>query len=67
MIQITHRFNAKVLHTSETATDIRTALEEAVQNGANLRFANLSGDYLRFANLSGDYLRFANLSGDYLR
>ena len=61
MIEIKSRWDDRVLYTAENAQDIRTALEEAVKGGANLR-----GAYLRGANLRDANLRDANLRGAYL-
>jgi uncharacterized protein YjbI with pentapeptide repeats len=58
MYEILNRYTKAVLYKSDTATDARECLIEAVSSGANLSGANLSG-----ANLSGAYLRDAYLSG----
>jgi hypothetical protein len=50
-----------VLYVAKDATDVRTALQEAVKDGAYLTGANLDGAYLAGANLDG-----ANLDGAYL-
>src|SRR6185312_11036872 len=60
-ITIKSRWDDTVLYVAENASDVRQALTEAAQNGANLRGANLSG-----ANLSGANLRDAYLSDAYL-
>ena len=62
MIEIKSRFGGRVLYTAETATDVRTALEEAVRSRADLSGAYLRGAYLRGANLRGAYLSDADLS-----
>ena len=72
MIEIKHRWNGKVLYTAENAQDVRSALQEALARGADLRGANLrgadlSGANLRDADLSGANLRDADLRGAYLR
>ena len=56
-----------MLHSSESAADLRAAILEANLSGANLsgadlRWVNLSGADLIEANLSGVNLRGANLS-----
>ena len=56
-----------VLYASETASDLRAAVVEAVGKKANLRGANLGGANLRGANLRGANLRGANLRGANLR
>jgi hypothetical protein len=67
-IEICSRWNSsKVLYVAKGAADIRTALQEAVERGANLTGANLTGAYLRGAYLRGANLRDANLTGAYLR
>jgi uncharacterized protein YjbI with pentapeptide repeats len=71
MIEI-KTLSGRVLYTAQSASDVRRALEEAVEGGANLRGANLRGANLRGANLRGAnlrgaYLRGANLRGAYLR
>jgi pentapeptide repeat protein len=68
VIQIKSRWDDKVLYTAENATDVRQALTEAVERGANLGGAYLGGAYLggaylRGANLGGAYLGGANLGG----
>ena len=50
-----------VLYPSETASDLRAALVEAVGKKANLRGANLREANLRGANLGGANLREADL------
>ena len=62
MIEIKSRLGGRVLYTAETATDVRTALEEAVRSRADLSGAYLRGAYLRGANLRGAYLSDADLS-----
>ena len=52
-----------VLYASETASDLRAAVVEAVGKKANLRWANLGGANLGGANLRGANLRGANLRG----
>ena len=47
-----------MLHSSESAADLRAAVLEALDSGADLRWANLIE-----ANLSGADLRWADLSG----
>jgi len=55
-----------VLFRSETATDVRMALVEAVEAKANLSDANLSRADLSRANLSDAYLSRADLRDAYL-
>ena len=52
-----------VLYPSETASDLRAALVEAVGKKANLGWANLDGANLYEANLRGANLRGASLRG----
>jgi hypothetical protein len=76
-IEIKHRLSGETLFTSSTATDLASAVKEAVEANANLEGANLSCANLEGANLScanlegaylrGAYLRGANLSCAYLR
>ena len=61
MFEIIHRYTKVVLYKSETATDTRAAVVEAVSRGANLRGAYLRGAYLEDADLED-----ANLGGAYL-
>ena len=61
MIEI-KRWDGTVLYTAQTATDVRTALVDAVRSRANLSGANLNGAYLNGANLNGADLSGANLS-----
>ena len=56
MFEIIHRYTKVVLYKSETATDTRAAVVEAVSRGANLRGAYLRGAYLGGADLGGAYL-----------
>jgi hypothetical protein len=67
MIQIIHRYTSAVLFESATSTTVKTALIEAVGEGANLRGANLEDAYLRGANLRGANLEDAYLRGAYLK
>ena len=67
VIEIKSRWDGSVLYTSESARDVRAAVEEAVSKGANLSGADLRDAYLRGANLSDAYLGGANLSDAYLR
>ncbi|MDR3502894.1 MAG: pentapeptide repeat-containing protein [Legionella sp.] len=60
-IEIKNRFSAKTLFTSDTATDLVGALEEAVKAKMNLRGANLSSADLCSANLSNADLYGADL------
>ena len=62
MIQIRSRWNNKVLYVAESASDVRTALDEAVRAGANLADANLADANLADANLAGAYLAGAYLA-----
>ena len=59
--------SGRVLYTAESATDVRSALIEAVKDGAYLRDAYLGGAYLGDADLRGAYLHGADLRGAYLR
>ena len=59
--------DGRVLYTAQSADDVRAALEEAVEAGADLRGAYLRGAYLRDADLGGAYLRDAYLCGADLR
>ncbi len=61
-IEIKSRWNSEVLYVAQTASDVRTALQEAVKSGANLSGANLSSANLSDANLSSANLSSANLS-----
>ena len=70
--EILHRHTKAVLYTSATATEVLSALTEAVRAGANLQGADLQdayfrGAYLRGADLRDAYLRGANLRGADLR
>ena len=67
MIAIPHRWRSEPAYTDEAATDLRSAVLEAVAKGADLSGAYLSGAYLRGADLSVAYLRGADLSGADLR
>lgn len=71
MIEIKH-FNGAVLFRSETATNIREAVEEAVRErvelyGALLAHANLEGARLTSGHFNGAVFYRANLSGADLR
>jgi hypothetical protein len=62
VIEIKSRWDSsKVLYIAKDATDIRKALEEAVEGDANLGGANLRGANLRGANLGDANLGDANL------
>jgi uncharacterized protein YjbI with pentapeptide repeats len=70
MIEIKNRIGAVIL-TADTATNIRSAVIEAVRAGANLAAANLGGAdlggaYLGGADLGGADLGGADLGGAYL-
>jgi hypothetical protein len=72
VIEIKSWVNGKVLYTAESATDVKTAVEDAVLSGAVLRGAvlsnaDLSGAVLRGAVLSNADLRNAVLRGAVLR
>ena len=60
-IEIKSWRDGKVLYTAKTAHDVRTAVEEAVREGADLRSANLGYADLRSANLGSADLGYANL------
>ena len=67
-IEIKHRVSGETLFTSNTATDLASAVKEAVKTktnleGANLEAANLRGACLEGANLEGANLEAANLRG----
>ncbi len=64
-ITIRNRRTDEVIYVAKGAADVRAAVEEAVENGANLRDAYLGGAYLGGANLRGANLRDANLRGAY--
>jgi len=59
-LEIKNRFTGNVIFTS-TKTTWKEAVEEAVENCANLHYANLCGADLRGANLRGANLSEANL------
>ena len=59
-------YDGRVLYTATTATDMKSALTEAVLRGADLRGADLRGAYLRGADLRGADLERAYLEGAYL-
>jgi hypothetical protein len=61
MIEI-KTLSGRVLYTAEGASDVRRALQEAVEKKVDLRDANLGDAYLRDAYLGG-----ANLGDAYLR
>ena len=61
------RWDGHVLYKAEGASDVRAALQEAVEEGANLHWADLYGANLRGANLCGADLREADLRGANLR
>ena len=72
MIEIKNRYTGAVIYVAKDATDVRSAVEAARRDGANLRGANLRGANLhgadlRRANLRGANLRGANLHGADLR
>jgi uncharacterized protein YjbI with pentapeptide repeats len=70
-VEIKNRWTGAVLYATQVDDGdqfaIRTAVERAVADGANLRGANLRGAYLDGANLRGAYLDGANLDGANLR
>ena len=47
MIQITNRYTARTLYTSETADSLREAVAQAVVEGADLTGANLTDTVVR--------------------
>ena len=67
MIEIKNYISGRVLYTSTSASDVRSALVEAVQKGTYLGGADLRGADLRGADLRGAYLLGAYLLGAYLR
>ena len=66
MIIIKNRFDKSVLYQSNTATEMRAAVIEAVKESADLSGADLSGTYLNRADLSGADLSWTDLSRAYL-
>jgi len=58
-IEIKSRWDGSVLYVAKGAADVKVALEEAVERGANLRGANLRDANLGGANLGGANLRDA--------
>jgi len=60
-------YDGRVLYTATTATNMKSALTEAVLRGADLEGADLQGADLRGADLEGAYLRDAYLQGADLR
>jgi hypothetical protein len=62
MIEIKHEYTGSILYTSQAAT-LKAALVEAVENGANLRGADLGSADLRGANLGSANLGSADLRG----
>ena len=67
MFEIVNRYTHALLYKSETATNVKAAIIEAVKEGAYLRGAYLEGADLRGADLEDAYLRVAYLRGAYLR
>ena len=65
-IEIRHRDDNRVIYTSTKATDLRSAVVEAVAARANLARAYLDGANLARANLDGANLDGANLVGSNL-
>jgi uncharacterized protein YjbI with pentapeptide repeats len=61
-MKITNRFTGAVLFELE-CDSLRVCVEAAINNGANLRGANLDGANLRGANLDGASLYGASLDG----
>jgi uncharacterized protein YjbI with pentapeptide repeats len=62
MIEIRSWINGKVLYTAQDATDVRTALEEAVHAGAELNGAKLNNAKLNSAKLNSAKLNNAKLN-----
>jgi uncharacterized protein YjbI with pentapeptide repeats len=62
-IEIKRWTDGKVLYVAENASDIRTALEEAVAEGAKLQGAKLQGAELQYAELQYAKLQYAKLQG----
>lgn len=51
-IEIKHRFSPEVLYSHEQEDNsIKVTILESINDGANLRYANLSGAYLRDADI----------------
>ena len=67
MFEIVNRYTHALLYKSETATNVKAAIIEAVKEGADLRDAYLEGADLRGAYLRDAYLRGAYLEGADLR
>ena len=63
-IEIKNRWNGNVIFTyeKENAT-IKDAVEQAVKEGVNLSYSNLSGSDLSYSNLRGSDLIGSDLSG----
>ena len=59
-IEIKHRYTGSALYTSETATTLRLAVEDAARNGANLQDANL----LSIGNRSDGHTFYAQIKND---
>ena len=66
MPYLVKHINGSELFKSNSATNIKEAVMEAVKGGANLGGANLGGANLRGANLGGADLGGAYLGGAYL-
>ena len=64
--EIKDRFTNNIIYESSTATNIKEAVEEAVNKKVNLSKADLSGAYLSGADLSRADLSGAYLVGAYL-
>ena len=67
MIEIKNRYTGAVIYVAKDATDVRSAVEAARRDGADLYGADLRGANLRGANLHGADLRRANLHGADMR
>ena len=65
-IEIKH-VDGRILFTSTTAADVKTALKEAIAAGSDLRGSNLSYSDLRGSDLRGSDLSYSDLSGSDLR
>jgi Pentapeptide repeats (8 copies) len=63
VIEIKRWTDGRVLYTAENASDVRTALEEAVRAGAKLNDAKLNGAKLNDAKLNDAELNGAKLNG----
>ena len=61
-MELKNRFTGKVIHSGDFKS-MKELVLDAINKGANLRYANLGGANLRYANLGGADLRHASLEG----